>query len=74
MPTEEEVQQRLSKAGWHPHAIGLILNDLHNPDGSIARMQQFINHQLLKGKLPEEIKKMLLDAQWPEELVDVGLF
>ncbi len=72
--TDTEVRKRLLFAYWHPHAIELVFNDLHNPNGSMQKMQAFINHQLRKGKFPEEVKEMLLDAKWPEVLVDLGLF
>ncbi|MBI1969272.1 hypothetical protein HYS48_01145 [Candidatus Woesearchaeota archaeon] len=70
---DQEIRKRLRDAGWHDHAVELVLHDVHTPTSSLEKLQKFANLQIRKGKEKEEIKEMLLDANWPEEVVDITL-
>ena len=70
---QEEIIEKLSKAGWKPHVVELVMHKLHVPNSSIEKLQEYIDKQKLKARDLEEIKETLLDAGWNEDLVDVAL-
>ncbi|PIN86467.1 hypothetical protein COV19_04645 [Candidatus Woesearchaeota archaeon CG10_big_fil_rev_8_21_14_0_10_44_13] len=70
---QEEIVEKLSKAGWKPHVIELVMHKLHIPNSSVEKLQQYVDKQKLKARDLEEIKETLMEAGWNEDLTDVAL-
>lgn len=70
---EEEIVNKLSDAGWRPHAVELVLHEAHKPNSSVEKLQNYVRKQKLKARSMEEIKEVLMEAGWTEDLIDVAL-
>ncbi|MFC1732019.1 hypothetical protein ACFL6I_17000 [candidate division KSB1 bacterium] len=70
---EEEIVEKLSDAGWRPHAVELVMHEAHKPNSSVEKLQEYVRKQKLKARSMEEIKETLMEAGWSEDLIDVAL-
>lgn len=69
----DAIVRNLAGAGWKHQTVDLVMHDLHKPDSSIEKLQQYIIRQRQRAVTPEEIKESLMEAGWSEDIIDVAL-
>ena len=70
---EEDIVDKLSKAGWKPHVVEMVMHEAHKPNSSVEKLQNYVTKSKLKGRFPEQIKETLMEAGWSEDMIDVAL-
>jgi len=70
---EKEIVEKLAGAGWKHHVVELVLHEAHKPNSSVEKLQNYIRRQKAFGRSSEELKEILMEAGWSEELIDAAL-
>lgn len=70
---EKEIVKKLTDAGWKQHVVELVMHEAHKPNSSVEKLQDYVRKQKALGRSPEELKEILMEARWSEELIDAAL-
>ncbi len=70
---EEEITEKLEKAGWKKLPIELAIHEVHVPHNKLDKLQTYVDKQILKAKPKSQIKEELMDVGWTEEVIDLAL-
>jgi len=71
--SDSEIRQELLSAGWHDHAVDVIMHDVHVVDKNIDKLDKFIQVCVDKGMTLEEVKTTLMNVGWREDVVDLAI-
>ena len=70
---DEAVKKSLISRGWPEHVLDLIMHEVHIPHNKLESLKKYIKNQLAKGRSKKQIKQILMDAGWTEDIVELGL-
>ncbi len=69
----DEIVDELVNLGFNESVIRLVAKHLHEPSNRIKELSEWAHEQIMKAKDKEELKEILMDANWKEEIIDLVL-
>ncbi|MBN1503144.1 PGF-pre-PGF domain-containing protein [Candidatus Woesearchaeota archaeon] len=65
----DKIRATLTKAGWKPTIVDLVLHDVHLPHDEMEKLVRYIHYSINQKISENQIKENLKRAGWQEEII-----
>ncbi|MBN2368803.1 hypothetical protein JXC34_07305, partial [Candidatus Woesearchaeota archaeon] len=68
--TDKEVREKLLSNGYNKDIVDILLFNKFGHEKNLEKLSNFVNLRLVSGDSIDQVKKMLINAQWGIDIID----